>query len=230
MNALRILPKICAAFRIPGHYICGEPYGSGHINGTYAVTVDQAGQRIRYLFQCLNTSIFKDAAGLMANVENVTRHIRRKLESTGAKDVSRRVLTLMQTHEGACYLDDAELGFWRVYLFIEGGRTYDLLETPDQAYFAAKAFGNFQRLLADYTGPRLTETIPFFHDTVRRLETFRQAIASDPLGRVAVAGPEIEFALSRETLAHCLLDLQASGDIPERITHNDTKLNNVMLD
>ncbi len=230
MTTPQTLAKICKAFQIPGHFICGEPYGSGHINGTYAVTVDQAGQRIRYIFQCLNTTIFKDATGLMANIENVTTHIRRKLEATGAKDVSRRVLTLVQTCEGACYLDDAELGFWRVYLFIEGGRTYDLLETPEQAFFAAKAFGNFQSLLADYTGPRLTETIPNFHDTVRRFEKFRQAIAADPMGRALAAGPEIEFALRHEALAGCLLDLQASGEIPERITHNDTKLNNVMLD
>ncbi len=224
------LARVFRAFQIRGDFLSGTRYGSGHINETYAVTVDQAGQPIRYLFQRLNTAIFQNPVGLMANVENVTGHIRNKLQTSGVTDASRRVLTLLPAQEGQFFLDDPELGFWRVYLFIEGARTYDLLEQTDQAFQAARSFGTFQRLLADYEGPRLTDTIPFFHHTGRRFEALQQAIAADPLGRAKAAEPEIEFALSRATLTTRLLDLQASGAIPERITHNDTKFNNVMLE
>jgi len=226
----RMLAKVVRAFRVQGDFVSGVRYGSGHINDTYAVTVNQAGSCIRYLFQRLNTGIFKDPVGLMANVENVTEHIRRKLVGAGEQDSSRRVLTLLRTQDGRCYLEDEEHGFWRGYLFIEGARTYDLLEKANQAHQAARSFGTFQRLLADYEGPRLKETIPFFHHTRRRFEAFQEAVAEDPLGRAKDAAIEIEFALNRQSLATRLLDLQATGAIPERITHNDTKLNNVMLD
>jgi len=224
------LAKVFRAFEIQGDFVSGARYGSGHINETYAVTVDQAGQQVRYLFQRLNTTIFKDPVGLMANVANVTGHIRRKLEGAGEVEASRRVLTLIRTREAGYFLDDPEQGFWRAYLFIEGAQTYDLLETSEQAFQAARSFGTFQRLLADYNGPRLSDTIPFFHHTVRRFEALREAVAADPLGRGKAAEAEIDFALSREALAGQLLRLQASGAIPERITHNDTKFNNVMLD
>lgn len=225
-----LLARVFRSFQIQGDFVSGVRYGSGHINDTYAVTVNQAGANIRYLFQRLNTEIFKNPVGLMTNVENVTEHIRRKLIDGGDRDGSRRVLTLLRTQDGGCYLELGDQGFWRGYLFIEGARTYDLLEKVDQAYQAARSFGTFQRLLADYAGPRLKETIPYFHHTGRRFEAFQQAVAEDPLGRAKDAGIEIEFALNRQSLATRLLDLQATGAIPERITHNDTKLNNVMLD
>jgi hypothetical protein len=224
------LERIFRAFDINGDFISAEPYGTGHINDTYALTVDQAGQRVRYIFQRLNTNIFKDPRSLMGNVQRVTEHILGKLLAAGAHDVSRRVLTLVPTRDGGCYLDDPDLGFWRAYLFIERARTFDLLETERQAYQAARSFGTFQGLLADYGGPRLSETIPFFHHTRHRFETFQQAVASDPVGRAAEVEQDIAFAFGREALVDCLLDLQAAGEIPERITHNDTKLNNVMLD
>jgi aminoglycoside phosphotransferase (APT) family kinase protein len=119
---------------------------------------------------------------------------------------------------------------WRCYLFVEGARSYDLLENPGQAYQAAKAFGGFQRLLADYQGPRLHETIPNFHHTPSRFETLRRAIAADRHNRAARAAAEIRATLARESLAHSLVALQERGELPERITHNDTKLNNVLLD
>jgi hypothetical protein len=185
---------------------------------------------VRYILQRLNTGIFQDPEGLMANVRNVTGHIHAKLLATHPAEASRRVLTLVRTRDGGSHLDDAELGFWRAYLFIERARTYDVLERPRQAFEAARAFGTFQALLADYDGPRLSETIPFFHHSRRRFEAFRAAVAADPLGRAREAAPAIDFALGREALVDTLLDLQASGAVPERITHNDTKLNNVMLD
>jgi aminoglycoside phosphotransferase (APT) family kinase protein len=226
----RLLARVFGAFDSRAGFVTGVQHGSGHINDTYLVTLDQSGAPARCILQRLNTAVFKDPRGLMANILHVTRHLRRALLAAGVADPEQRVLTLLHAKDGRCFIDDAELGFWRAYRFIEGGRTCDRLEHPDQAYQAAKAFGTFQRLLVDYEGPRLAETIPFFHHTRRRFEAFRQALAADPLARAAGAAREIDFALRRETLADRLLDLQASGAVPERITHNDTKLNNVMLD
>lgn len=229
---LAVLPLIVSRFRIPGDYVSGEPYGSGHINETFAVTIDQGGSRLRYVLQRLNTDIFKTPRDLMENVVNVTEHIRSRPRPRGKLDASRRVLTLVPTAGGpdGHFVDDPELGFWRCYLFIEGARTYDLIKQPRQAFEAARAIGTFQRLLADYEGPRLKETIPCFHHTRNRFEAFRAAVAADPLGRARGVQAEIEFAFGREPIVDHLLRLQAAGDIPERITHNDTKLNNVMLD
>lgn len=225
-----MLARVFSAFNAKDGFLTGVQHGSGHINDTYLVTAEQSGTPARCILQRLNTEIFKDPRGLMANILHVTRHLRRALLAAGVAEPDRKVLTLLHAKDGSCFLDDAELGFWRAYRFIEGGRSCDQLEHPGQAFQAAKAFGTFQRLLADYQGPRLAETIPFFHHTRRRFDAFRLALAADPLGRAAGAAREIDFALDREVLADRLLDLQASGAVPERITHNDTKLNNVMLD
>lgn len=225
-----LLERIFRAFDAPGDFLGGAPYGSGHINETFAVKVDLAGTPARYLFQRLNTRVFRDPAGLMSNVEHVTAHIHRKLAAQGVHDASRRGLTVLRSREGRPFVEDPLFGFWRGYLFIEGARTYDLLENADQARQAARAFGTFQRLLSDYDGPRLRETIPGFHDSRKRFEALRAAAAEDLAGRVRDVGPELEFAFRFEPLVDRLLALQASGEVPERITHNDTKLNNVMLD
>jgi hypothetical protein len=224
------LRAVAARFAILGDYRAAQRYGNGHINDTYAVLFDQAGTPVRYIFQRINDHIFKDPVGLMANVANVTGHIRAKLEAAGAPDVSRRVMTLVPSRDGAPCLRDDEGHVWRCYLFVEGATSYDVLERPDQAFAAAKAFGAFQRLLADYRGPRLSETIPRFHHTRSRFQAFQRSLASDRCNRAAKAAPEIGAVLAREALADSLLALQDSGVLPERITHNDTKLNNVLLD
>lgn len=229
-QAARDIAPICRRFQIPGTFVSAAPYGSGHINETYAAVYNQDGQQTRYIFQRLNTNVFREPHGLMANVANVTKHLRTKLVASNATDIGRRALRLVPTLDGKFYVDDPESGFWRAYIFIEGAKTYDVLERDEQAYKAAKAFGEFQNLLADYDGPRLAETIPGFHNTPRRFETFKKAVADDVLNRAKDVQAEIDFALSREALTNQLLALQHSGEIPERITHNDTKLNNVMLD
>jgi hypothetical protein len=226
---------LCRRFLIPGDLVGCVPYGTGHINQTFAATFNQGGTQLRYLLQRLNTDIFQDPRALMANLANVTGHIRGKLEASGAQDITRRVLTLVplregDEREGPWFLDDPELGFWRCYVFIEGAHTYDVLEREKQAFEAAKAFGRFQHLLMDFRGPRLSETIPGFHNTPGRLAVFKEAVAKDPLGRAASVRREIDQVLAWESLASSLVSLQASGAIPERITHNDTKINNVMLD
>jgi hypothetical protein len=230
VEAAETLRRIFEAFDVPGTFLAGARHGSGHINETYAVQVNQAGTIHRFLFQRLNTSVFRRPAELMGNIERVTAHLSAKISTSNPSDASRRSLALLRCRDGRTWMDDPELGFWRGYRFIEGARTVDVLEEPVQAYHAAHAFGTFQRHLLDYQGPRLVETIEGFHDTRGRFEALRRAAKRDPLGRAAHVQPELEFAARHEDLADRLLALKAAGAVPERITHNDTKLNNVMLD
>ena len=219
------------AFSLLGQYRSGAAYGSGHINDTFAVVMDQAGTAVRYLLQRVNDRVFTNVPALMDNIQRVTAHATRRAgEVAGDPDASRRCLTLVAARDGLPYHRDAHGGWWRCYLFIEHARTYDVVNTPQQAMAAARAFGEFQRLLVDLPGRRLHETIPFFHDTRRRFQAFQQAVEADAHGRAAQARNEIAFALNREPLVDALLSLQARGEIPERVTHNDTKFNNVMLD
>ena len=224
------LKAVAAQFRIPGRFLEGSVYGNGHINATFAATFRRGAARERYVLQCINAHIFREPLRLMENVARVTRHIRRKLEAAGVRDTTRRVLTLVETRAGAMCLVDPEGRVWRCYLFVEGASSLDIIQTPAQAHAAARAFGAFQRLLMDYDGPRLFETIPHFHDTCARVEALKQALAEDRCGRAAAVAPELRQLLDREALAGSLLSLQAAGGIPERITHNDTKLNNILLD
>lgn len=224
------LTYVASRFRIPGRLVGAEPYGTGHVNDTYAVTCDQGGQAIRYILQRVSHQVFRDPPALMDNIARVTRHVRMKLEEEGADEIHRRTLTLIPTRDGTDYLHDEEGLYWRVYEFVEGAQTYDVVEDAGQAYEAAMAFGRFQRQLADLPGPRLTESVPGFHDTRSRMDALLRAIQADRSNRAASARAEIDFALRREAMTGYLLERLAGGDLPERITHNDTKLNNVMID
>lgn len=221
---------VAGSFAIHGSFLSAEPHGSGHINDTCAAWFSQGGTRVRYILQRINDRIFKDPAGLMDNITRVTRWAKSKLEEAGALDSSRRALTVVPSLGGASHSIDAEGRSWRCYLFIEGARTYDIVESANQAREAAKAFGAFQGLVADLPGPRLHETIPDFHNTRARFEKLKQAVEADAMDRLKGAGPEWDFVRRREESIDRLIALQASGAVPERITHNDTKLNNVMVD
>jgi Ser/Thr protein kinase RdoA (MazF antagonist) len=227
----RGLPEeVARAFAIDGRFVSAERYGSGHINDTWAAAFERGGERVRYLVQRLNLHVFADPDALVANVARVTAHLRRKLADAGTGDVERRVLALVPARAGGLLHRDAAGGAWRAYVFIEGARSHDRAATPGLAREAARAFGSFQRLLLDYDGPRLHATLPGFHDTRRRLAALREVLARDAHGRAAQARAEIDFALAREALAGRLLDLHAAGKLPERVTHNDTKINNVLID
>lgn len=215
-------------FQILGDYIGAEPYGSGHINDTYRAVYDQAGATVRYIHQRINHEVFKNPPALMENIRRVTEHIRGKLGEQS--DASRRTLCLVPARDGQVFFQDKDGNYWRTYLFVEGARTFDALESAAQAFEGAKAFGQFQRLLADLPVPRLHDTIPDFHNTPKRYAALDEAVKADRLNRAKSAAAEIEFALGREAMTHVLLDLHREGTIPERITHNDTKFNNVMLD
>jgi hypothetical protein len=166
----------------------------------------------------------------MENVDRVTRHALNSLHAEGNREACRRTLTCIPALTGKPYACDAEGNVWRVYPFIERARGYDEIETNEQAYQAARAFGEFQKLAASLGGERLHETIPNFHNTPKRFEALEAAIAADSQGRVAEATIEIAFARAHAAEGSRITDLIASGAIPERVTHNDTKLNNVLLD
>lgn len=222
--------RIACHFAILGDFLGAMPYGNGHINDTFAAVFDQGGTEVRYILQRLNDHIFQEPIRLMENVAHVTNHIRAKLEATGLQDTTRHVMTLVKTLEGADYHVDGEDRIWRCYIFVEGAKSYDIIESAPQAFQAAKAFGAFQRFLMDYEGPRLFETIPRFHHTRDRFETLKRAVERDACNRAALVKPELASAFAYEPLADSLLALTEKGEIPERITHNDTKLNNVLLD
>jgi len=211
-------------FEILGEFYSADPYGSGHINDTYCAVFQQAGVLVRYILQRINHNIFKNPVALMENIQRVTGHLGAKV--AGEHDASRRVLTLVSTRAGKAWHVDAEGNHWRAYLFIEKARTYDAVESPDQAFQAAKAFGRFQHLLADLPASRLHDTIPDFHHTPKRFAALEKAIVADVAGRAKLVKPEIEFALAHKAMTSVLLD----ANLPERVTHNDTKFNNVMLD
>jgi hypothetical protein len=224
------LQAAACQFDILGSFLEARPYGNGHINDTFAASFDQGGVCVRYILQRINDRIFRDPVQLVENVAHVTNHIRGKVEASGHTDASRRVLSLVKNLTGENHHRDPDGRIWRCYVFVEGALSYDIIETASQAFEAAKAFGTFQRHLMDYSGPRLFETIPQFHDTRSRFERLLQTLTEDRLNRAARAKDEIAFALSREALVDSLTILKDKGEIPERITHNDTKLNNVLLD
>ena len=218
------LAAIAKAFDIPGEFVSAAPTGSGHINDSYVATFEIDGQPARYILQRINHHIFTDPAALMHNIQRVTAHLAVKL--AGVPDSNRLALSVIPTRASLAWHVDSLGNYWRAYRFIEGARTFDIIESPAQAYEAAKAFGHFQRLLADLPAPRLHDTIPNFHHTPKRFDQLQQAIAADVANRAQLARAEIDFAFGRGTLTTVLLDAQ----LPERVTHNDTKINNVMLD
>jgi hypothetical protein len=234
MNTALLAPTevkgVAAAFPLLGRFRRAAPYGSGHINDTYCVEYDQAGRPVRYILQRINERVFRNVPALMDNIARVTAHATARATALGGEDASRRSLTLVPTRENHPYHRDEHGGWWRCYLFIERARTHDVIRTPQHAREGARAFGGFQEMLADLPGERLHETIPHFHDTRRRFANLQAALAADPSHRAKEAAAEVAFALEREAMVGRLLDLQAAGAIPERVTHNDTKLNNVMID
>ena len=216
-------------FKLPGELKECIRYGSGHINDTYRLTYETPQGTKRYILQRMSKSIFKKPIELMENVSGVTAWLRKKIIENGG-DPERETLTLVKSNDGLPYFVDSTGEYWRVYLFIEGATCYDAVKDDNDFYQSAVAFGHFQRLLADYPAETLHETIKDFHNTSDRLEKFKKAVAEDICGRAAFVQKEIDFILEREELTHALYDLQLDGRLPLRVTHNDTKLNNIMID
>ncbi len=204
-----------------------ERYGEGHINDTFAVWA--ADHSRRWILQRINTDTFTDPAGLMENVTGVTSYLRREILARGG-DPDRETLNVVPTREGKPYYTDCEGGAWRAYLFVEGTVCLQKVENERDFYTVAETFGNFQNQLAGYPAATLHETIARFHDTPNRYANFEKALAADVMGRAREIGPEIAFIRAREADCHVLMDQLAAGVLPLRVTHNDTKLNNVLID
>jgi hypothetical protein len=217
-------------FRAWGDFVGAVPYGSGHINDTFKVTFNMAGAPVHYLLQRINHTIFKDPLAVMDNIVRVTNHVRARLTAEGLSDVTRHSLCVVFTRDAQPCHQDGDGNWWRMYLFVEGAKTYDTIQNEKQAFEAARAYARFQNLLADLPAPRLHETIPDFHNTPIRLKALQSAIATDGCNRAVETRSEIAFVERRAAQCGHLLERHAKGEIPERITHNDTKLNNVMLD
>lgn len=222
--------RIVGKFSINGNLQTVQPFGSGYIHDTYLAVFDLNGKISRSILQKFNRSVFKEPFLVMENIVRVTDHLGKKLKSNYPDDWKRRTLSPLPTFEGSFCFQDHDGEFWRMYEFIEGGATFDMVGNPAQAFGAARAFGSFQGILSDLPHPRLHETIPDFHNTPKRLRDFKKALESDPLNRAQSAKPEISFALIHESISPVLIDLHKQGMIPERVTHNDTKINNVIFD
>jgi len=215
-------------FALPGPVAAVETFRGGHINDSWLVTT--GGGPARFLLQRINGHVFPRPDLVMENVARVTAHLADALARDAVPNAERRALTLVPTHAGGPAHVDATGAYWRVLRFIEGAIARDRPASAAEAYEAGRAFGRFQRLLADYRGPRLHETITDFHHTPRRVEALERAVAADRGGRAAVARTEIETALRNRSLASALLDRHARGELPERVVHNDAKMPNVLLD
>jgi hypothetical protein len=225
MSEEQTVAAVAKAFKAGGEFESAVRYGSGHIHDTYSVRYSEnEGPGAHIILQRINTNIFKNPVAVMENIQRVTTHVGSRLKD--APDADRRVLQVVPTCEEKAWHIDHQERYWRAYRFIEGANTIDEVSSERQAFEAAKAFGGFQRMLADLPGERLAESIPHFHDTPKRFTDFEFAVDADVAGRAKQVRDEIAFAMERRFIAGALVE----AALPERVTHNDTKLNNVMLD
>ncbi len=225
------IARIGDMFAVSGDFLYGEELRNGHINTTYrACYRSEDGQEDRYILQRINDYVFKDPAQVMRNVEKVTRHITWKLLRR-RRDAAGQTLNLFPARGGRNYIVlPEEGGMWRCYNNIEGTHTYDVVENTRQAYQAGYAFGSFQDLICDMNPEDIKESIPDFHNTPKRYADLLRSVEADTMGRVKNCQAELELLKSWENRYARITDMLASGELPTRITHNDTKINNVMLD
>lgn len=220
--------SISSNFKIAGKYVSCERYGEGHINDTFRLTVNDDGKEIHYILQRINNRLFTDVEKLMHNIELVTDFCRKSVLARGG-DPMRECLTLIRTKDGKAYYFDGD-NYFRMYVFIENATTYQTVRNPRDFYESAVAFGNFANLLAGFDASQLYEVLPDFHNTKVRYENFLQAVKKDICGRKTEVKREIDWVNVHKDLCGKIVDKIVAGEIPLRVTHNDTKLNNVMLD
>ena len=218
---------VISQFQMEGEPEHISPYGNGHINDTYLVAMKGNGPD--YILQRINKSVFPQPEVVVENIAGVTAYLRDRIEKRGG-DVTREVLNLIPTLGGENFLVDSDGQYWRAYLFVDRTITYQLPDTEAVFRESARAFARFGALLAEYPSEKLNHTIPGFHDTPWRYQQLRQAIQNDPRRRAKEVERELAFAFARETEASRLQDMQNNGQLPVRVTHNDTKLNNVLFD
>jgi hypothetical protein len=223
------IPEIVANFCTEGNVEIIVPFGSGHINDTFHVKATDP-ELPGYLLQRVNHHVFKDVPALMNNVQLVTNHLKKKLTEIPDANPTKEVLTMVWAKDKQCFFCDTAGNYWRMYLFLKDTKSYDLVLTDQQAYEGGKAFGKFQLLLSDLDANLLFETIPDFHNIAMRLDRLNKAVLADVEGRVKEVLPELTFVIERADAMVTILNLGKEGKLPLRITHNDTKFNNILLD
>ena len=220
------IENIVAAFEVEGKVVDYVPFGNGHINDTKLVTMDNG---VQFVLQRINKNVFKRPDLLMENYVGVTKFIRNKIENMGG-DPLREVLNAIPTKEGLPYTIDEEGQYWRLLVYVTESMSYDKVERPEQFYDSAVSFGDFQYMLRDYPAETLHETIVNFHNPPDRFRQLTEAIENDVKGRLVEVAAEVEFAKAREEFAWTLENAHKEGKLPLRVTHNDTKLNNILFD
>ena len=222
--------KIISQFQVEGNLVSCERYGEGHINETYLAVMDVDGKPLNYIVQKINSNLFKEVDKLMNNIKLVTEFNRAKIIAKGGNP-DREALSLVYTLNGDAYYKCPECeGYFRVYKFITDAIAYQVVEKPEHFYQSAVAFGNFANLLAEFDATQLYEVLPRFHDTEKRFNDFMNSLNADKMDRAKDIKKEIDFVLSRKDYCGRIVNLLKSGEMPTKVTHNDTKLNNVMLD
>lgn len=224
------IEKIAENFQFKGILVDIRPWGNGHINDTYLMGYEIDNKEcVRYILQRINKNVFPKPEEVMENVVNVTTHLHKKILENGG-DPYRETLNIIPTKSGMSYYKESEDNYWRGLIFITDATSYDVAETPEEFYQSAVAFGRFQSLLADFPAEELHETIKNFHNTKSRFDAFKKALEEDVADRAKYVKDEIQFVLDREKDASYFVDLIDKHEIPIRVTHNDTKLNNIMID
>jgi len=223
------LIRIFGSFSADGSFAEAASCGSGHIHDTFRVITAEK-DKDDYILQRLNNNVFRNIPELQDNIERVTEHIQHKLRDIPGADPKRESLTLVRARDGRSWFEDNDGSFWRMFVFISNHRTYDIVDSTLKAFEGGRAIGRFQALLSDLPGKPLHETIPSFHDMGKRLNSFRNTLVKDPAGRVRETARETDSILGRADEMMIIRKLADEGKIPVRITHNDTKINNILFD
>ena len=224
------LMAVVSQFNFVGDWLEDRSYGTGHINDTYLLDFKEGdGEVHHYVLQRINTDIFKNPHQVMENIHAVTEFLSKRITLEGG-DPSRETLQIVKTKTGGLGYEDEKGNYWRAYDFIRDSLAIDMVEKPEQFYESAVAFGSFQAALADFPADSLHATIPDFHHTPKRLENFKLSVEKNISGRAKNIQDDIDFVLGREDFTHTLIDLHKAGQLPLKVTHNDTKLNNVLFD
>lgn len=221
--------RTASLFLNPDSIVSITPYGNGHINTTFLVKAKEEGEEKDYILQEINVNVFKNPDALMSNYCAVTEYLSKEIEKRGG-DPLRETLRVIYSKDGKSYVVTENGEHWRMLLFIKDSICYDRVESPEQFYECAVAFGNFQYMLKSFPADTLYEIIPNFHNTPVRYENLMKAVKDDVCGRVAEVSSEISFAKEREEFANIFENARAEGKLPLKVTHNDTKLNNILFD
>ena len=221
--------QVAGCFRLNGEMDCWRPFGSGHINKTYRIEYREDESSQAYILQKINAEVFREPEKLMRNILQVTEFLRNKISMAGG-DPRRETLRLIPAADGKWWHVDGQGDYWRMFEFIAGSESFDQVRSPEDFYQSARAFGHFQCLLADYPVETLEETIPDFHHTPKRFEALRKAAEEDVCGRAGNVRREIRFFQEREEEMKAAMEQYQAGRLPLRVTHNDTKLNNILFD